>query len=264
MRSKRVMEIIRIILLILMWVLIIGFSCNFVMTKISRSFYKGDKKFSSVSFTPEKIRINDNLTGYGYHLDQESENLIILFGGSFYTAYNSIGQFGGYYDCPVISVDYYGTQESTGKMNLKTMKRSAEEIYDWALENYPKASVTIIGHSYGCGMAAYLASVRESENLVLASGYRDLADMYNKYTPVFWGPMKVFLSDNIDVKKYAENTDCNVTIIGSEADHVLNAKLQKKVADCYKNADLHIYDDIEHENYLKDEKVIDLIRSIVE
>lgn len=74
----------------------------------------------------------------------------------------------------------------------------------------------------------------------------------------------MFLSDNIDVKKYAENTDCNVTVIGSEVDRVLSAKLQKKLADCYKDAELHIYDDIEHENYLKDERVIHTIKSILE
>lgn len=258
------MEIIRIMLLILMWVLIVGFFCNFVMTKISHSFYKGDKRFSSVAFTPEKIQLNDKLTGYGYHLEQEAKSVIILFGGSSYIAYNSVGEYAGYYECPVIAVDYYGTQESMGKMNLKTMQQSAKEVYDWALDKYPTASVTIIGHSYGCGMAAYLASVRESKNLVLISGYRDIADMYNKFTPVFWGPLKVFLSDNIDVKKYAESTDCNVTVIGSEADRVLSAELQKKLADCYRNAELHIYDNIEHENYLKDERVINTIKSIVE
>lgn len=257
------MGIIRAILLTLMWFLIIGFSCNFMLTKMSHSFFIGDKKHSNVQFEPIKIQISDKLTGYGYNLDKNSDKLMIIFGGTFYTAYNSIGEYSGFYDCPVVAVDYYGTQESSGKMELKTMQKSAEQVYDFAKKKYPSVSVTIVGHSYGCGMAAYLASVRKTKNLVLVSAYCDISDMFNRIIPIFWGPMKVFLSDNIDIKKYAKSTECNVRIIGSKADNTLSSELQKKVAGCYKNVNLHIYDDIVHDNYLKDERVISEIKSIL-
>ena len=75
-----------------------------------------------------------------------------------------------------------------------------------------------MGHSYGCGMAAYLASVRECKHLFLASGYRTNADLYNKIIPVFWGPNKVFIKNNIRADKYAKNTTCPVTVLGSDSD----------------------------------------------
>lgn len=84
------------------------------------------------------------------------------------------------------------------------------------------------GTGYGCGMAAYLASVRECKHLFLASGYRTNADLYNKIIPVFWGPNKVFIKNNIRVDKYAKITTCPVTVIGSDSDKTLSAKLQKK------------------------------------
>jgi len=38
-----------------------------------------------------------------------------------------VGKYSAKFDYPFISVDYYGSQDSSGKMNIKTMKQSAEE-----------------------------------------------------------------------------------------------------------------------------------------
>ncbi|HQC55015.1 MAG TPA: alpha/beta hydrolase [Clostridia bacterium] len=253
--------VVRVILKVILAILLLGFGSNILIRTISYSFYKGNKNKSEVTISPHKLTYAENLTGYGYNLENESDSVILCFGGSFYVAYNTVGMFAPYYDTPFLSVDYYGTQESKGKMNLKTMKASAEGLYDYVVQKYSGRKIIIIGHSYGCGMAAYLASVRECSHLYLASGYRDLADIYNKIMPIFWGPLKIFISDNMDIKSYAEKTTCPVTVIGSEKDKTLSSKLQGKVAECYKNATLKIFDDIEHEHYLKDERVVSLIKA---
>lgn len=50
MRKRRALEnkieITRIVLKVIMWLLILGFGCNFVMQTISYSFYKGAKKMT--------------------------------------------------------------------------------------------------------------------------------------------------------------------------------------------------------------------------
>lgn len=143
------------------------------------------------------------------------------------------------------------------------MQQAATDMYDWIIEQYPEKNVTIIGHSYGSGMAAYLVSVRNCDNLILLSAYRDLADLYNKIVPVFWGPAKVFISNNISIKEYARDTECNVYIFGSNADTTLSAALQKKVAAAYDYAVIFIYEGIEHENYLTDEKVVEKVNKII-
>jgi pimeloyl-ACP methyl ester carboxylesterase len=254
------MKAVKMIFKIVLWILVAGILSNFVMRTLSYSFYKGNKKKDTVNVIPQKINFTDTLTGYGYHIDHESNAVILCFGGSFYIAYNTVGLFAAPYDVPFLSVDYYGTQDSMGKMNLKTMRLSAEKLYDWAEEQYPNRKIVVVGHSYGCGMAAYLASVRNCDKLFLLSGYRDLADLYNKMAPIFWGPMKLFISDNIIVQEYAKRTACPVTIIGSDADKTLSSGLQKKLADCYENAELIIFPDIQHEDYLTDERVIHLIQ----
>jgi len=172
------MDIVRILLKIIMWFLIVEFGCNFIMQTISYSFYKNAKKMIDISCTPQFIQFKDTLTGYGNNLDSQNRNKVILFfGGSNYIAYNSVGKYSTKFDYPFISVDYYGTQDSSGKMNLKTMKQSAEELYEWARNHYPDSEIIIIGHSYGAGIATYLASVRKCHSLVIAAGYRDISDL---------------------------------------------------------------------------------------
>lgn len=238
--------------------------CNIVMQMVSYNFYKNAKHFTNVLIEPTKLQINEQLTGYGCNLEYDSDHVIILLGGSNYIAYNTIGKFGQYYQCPVLSIDYYGTQDSMGKMNLETMQQSVVELYEWAQLKYPQRNITVIGHSYGTGMAAYLASVKACENLILVAGYRDLADLYNKIIPIFWGPVKLFITNNIKVSQYAKQTKCKVFIMGSKADRTLGASLQKKVAACYKEAKLFIYEDIQHEDYLVNEQVITQVKKILD
>jgi len=247
---EKKMDIIRIFLKVIMWFLIAEFGCNFIMQTISYSFYKNAKKMTDISCTPRFIRFNDTLTGYGNNLDSKNSNKVILFfGGSNYIAYNSAGKYSSKFDCPFISADYYGTQDSGGKMNLKTMKQSAADMYEWARKRYPDSDIIIIGHSYGAGIATYLASVRECHSLVIAAGYRDISDLYNKIIPLFLGPLKVFISNNIRTAEYAENVECPVYIIGSTGDKVLSFSLQEKLSSSFKNPKLKKFDNIAHEDY---------------
>ena len=239
------------------------FSTDTVMQTISYSFYKGDRNLNDVRYIPEEIQINDSLSGYGYNLQTQSDKVILFFGGSMYVAYNTVGMYSGQFDCPFLSVDYYGTQKSKGRMNLKTMQKSAEEVYDYARAQYPDSRIYIMGHSYGCGMAAYLASVRECEHLILTSGYRTNADLYNKIIPVFWGPNRLFIKNNIRVVKYAKNTSCPVTVIGSDADKTLSARVQKKLAACYANSECKIFHGISHEDYFATDEVVEFVKGIM-
>ena len=257
------MNAVYIILKIIMWILIVYFLTDAVMQHISYGFYKGDRKKKDVAYAPVEIRINESLYGYGYNMDNDSDKVILFFGGSTYIAYNTIGTYGGKFDCPVLSVDYYGTQKSKGKMKLSTMQQSAEELYDYAKAKYSDKDIYVFGHSYGCGMAAYLPSVRECKHLVLASGYRTSADMYNKIIPIFWGPLQVFIKNNIRVDEYAENTTCPVTVIGSDADRTLSDELQQKLAACYNDAECKIFSGIEHEDYFVTDEVIRYIKEEV-
>jgi len=258
------MDVLRILLKITMWLLIAGFFCNFILQHISYSFYKNAKKMQDISCEPQFIQFSETLTGYGSNLNLKNCGKVILFfGGSNYIAYNSVGKYATKFNLPFICVDYYGTQESRGKMNLKTMKQSAENLYDWAKKNYPESDIIIMGHSYGAGIATYLASARKCRALIIVSGYRDISDLYNKIIPIFRGPLKVFISNNIQAAGYAKNVDCPAFIIGSSADKVLSSSLQEKLSRSFKKAELKIFSNISLEDYFSSDEVISFINKLI-
>lgn len=264
MRKVEMKKIIGILLKILIWLLIVEVGCNFIMQTISYSFYKRAKKMMDLTSTPQFIQFKDGLTGYGNNLDTEKNDKVILFfGGSNYIAYNAVGKYSSKFDYPFLAVDFYGTQGSGGKMNLATMKQAAEDLYEWARNRYPNSEIIVIGHSYGVGMATYLASVKECHALFIVAGYRDVSDLYNKITPVFWGPLKVFISNNIPTAEYARNVKCPVYILGSTGDRVLNASLQAKLASGFENHTLQIFNGIAHEDYFHSDTVLSFIRQII-
>ena len=83
--------------------------------------------------------------------------------------------------------------------------------------------------------------------------------------PIFWGPAKVFISNNIVLSDYAKKVRCDTYIIGSNFDKTLSDNLQHKVKDCFTNCnvEINIFDEINHEDYLKNEKVIKYIKEKV-
>ncbi len=251
---------IRLFLKILMFLLIIGFASNAILQEVSYYFYKGDRQVSDPIITPKKIEYTDKLTGYGHNLSLDSKAIILFFGGSGDIAYNCVAKYSLYYDVPFLAVDYYGTQDSQGKMDLSTMQKSATDFFDYCKARYPSRKIVVTGHSYGCGMAAYLASARDCDSLILLAGYRDLSDLYNKIIPIFQGPFKAFISDDIRVDQYAKQTVCPVTIVASQADNTLGADFQEKVRRLYNGAKLLTFPDIDHGDYPTDKRVIALIK----
>lgn len=100
-------------------------------------------------------------------------------------------------------------------MNLKSMKQTALDLYDWAKEQYKDKNIIIMAHSYGKGVATYLASKRKCNNLILLAAYHDLPDLYNSKILLFWGPAKIFISNNIRLSDYAKKFNCHTSIISS-------------------------------------------------
>ena len=106
--------------------------------------------------------------------------------------------------------------------------------------------------------------MRNCRQLILLAGYRTSADMYNKILPIYWGPLQVFIKNNIRLNEYAKDTSCPVTVIGSDADTTLSAALQEKVASCYSSASLKIFEGVKHEDYLTTPEVIAYIKEIIQ
>lgn len=259
---------IKIIFKVLFWILVIGIGSNYVMRYISYSFYKYAKRSNKAEKTIQRIEVDNSLVGYVRSVNfHEKKKIILYFGGSGEIAYNAVLNYGNLFnDYIFTSVDYKGTQESKGKMNLKTMQESALQLYDYIInQDYADTShIVIMGFSYGAGIATYLASKRTCSKLVLIAGYRDNCDLYNKFTPVFYGPLRIFVTDNIDAKTYAANIKAETLLITSDRDKSINKKIPQALSKYFKNAKFKEFKGIAHLDYLKHEEVVSCIHEFVE
>lgn len=259
---------IKIILKVLFWVLVGGIGFNYVMRFISYSFYKRAKRNDKMEETIQRIEIGNSLIGYVRSLNfHEKKKVILYFGGSGEIAYNAVLSYGKLFSNYIFAcVDYKGTQESKGKMNLKTMQESALELYDYIVkQDYVDTShIAIIGYSYGTGIATYLASKRTCVKLILIAGYRDICDLYNKIIPVFFGPLRIFVTDNIDAKTYAVNVKAETLLITSDGDKTINKKIPQALSKCFENAIVTEFKGINHADYWKHEEVVSYIRKFLD
>lgn len=50
--------------------------------------YKNANKMEDITYAPEYIKMTDTLSGYGYNIKANTNQIILFFGGSNYIAYN--------------------------------------------------------------------------------------------------------------------------------------------------------------------------------
>ena len=59
--------------------------------------------------------------------------------------------------------------------------------------------------------------------------------------------------------RYVRNTTCPVTVIGSDSDTTLDANMQRKLAECYAEAECKIFHGIKHEDYFVTDEVVQFV-----
>lgn len=264
--NKIKFAIILVIALLVLFV-VCGIAFNLTFRYISYSFYKNEKKSTEVDEKIKKLQIgkDKDLIGYVRSTDYtKPQKTIIYFGGSKDIAYNAVLKYGKVYqDFTFVSVDYPGSQESQGFMNLKTMQEAAVKLYDYVinLDYVNRSNIYVIGHSYGTGIATYLASKRNCAGLVLLAPYRDVLDLYNAIIPIFNSPFGWFITDNINTKEYAKSVKAKTLIITSDLDKTIKSSISYSLADYFSNASVIKFKGIEHEKYPYHKDVVSAIYS---
>lgn len=244
-----------------------GIAFNQVFRYISYSFYKNVEQYTEADNAVKKLEIGKekDLIGYVRSSDySQAKKTILFFGGSKEIAYNAVLDYGKVFDDYVfVSVDYPGSQESQGSMNLRTMQEAALKFYDYIvdLDYIDKDHIYIMGNSYGTGIATYLASERDAQKLVLVTPYRDVFDLYNAIIPIFNSPLGWFITDNIDTKEYAKSVSAPTLTITSDADGTLDRSISYSLANYFSDARVTEFQGIKHGTYLNDKDVVLTIKN---
>ncbi|MEJ7589878.1 MAG: alpha/beta fold hydrolase, partial [Ferruginibacter sp.] len=81
--------------------------------------------------------------------------------------------------------DYPGFGKSVGERNERILYQQAEQVYKMALTKFQEDSIIIYGKSFGTGIASYLASVKDCNQLILETPYYSIPDLFNCYTFIY-------------------------------------------------------------------------------
>lgn len=148
-----------------------------------------------------------------------------------------------------LAVDYPSYGKSEGRISTKNLMIFAEEVYDYARSRSDVSDISVLGYSLGTGSANYVASVREVTSVTLFAPFAEMADLYNNFFNIFYGPLRLLIKVEIDSMEYVKNITAPVTIYASKRDEVVPFESTQKLIGCCKVPPKLIYTDTSHDDF---------------
>lgn len=165
-----------------------------------------------VTFTNQGVELK------GWVLNPGKSRAIIYFGGNAEAIENNISSFEAVFnDYSVYLVHYRGYGKSEGKPSEAALFSDSIAIYDQIKPQHQ--SVSLMGRSLGSGVAVYLASNREVENLILSTPFDSIAEVAQLHYPFV--PTRLVARDRFDSFRYAPDVIAPVLLITAELDRIV-------------------------------------------
>jgi hypothetical protein len=176
---------------------------------------------------------NRDISLHGWILNKGQTKAMIYFGGNSEDITNNIDLFKVLFkNFTVYLIDYRGYGNSQGEPTEQGLFSDAIAIYDQIQALHP--SISLMGRSLGSGVAVYLASKRDIEQLFLLTPYDSIAELAQTHYPYL--PARYLARDRFDSITYAKNIDIPVLIIAAELDRVVPYKHAEKLRDQFTRA----------------------------
>lgn len=165
----------------------------------------------------------------------EQAPLMIYFGGNADDATRFLLHVRNLEAYDIVSFNYRGYVNSTGKPSQEALFSDAKKIYD----TYAKEKeVIVIGRSLGTGVATYLATKREVKGVILITPYDSIASIAKKKYPIF--PIDYLLKHKFESAKYIVNVKAPIGLIEVKDDSVVTKYHFDKLKENIQNLALHV------------------------
>ncbi len=113
-------------------------------------------------------------------------------------------------------LDYPGFGKSTGGRKEQQLYAYALVFYKLARSRWKPLQIVIYGRSFGTGIAAQLASVRDCRRLILESPYYSLTSLFRHY--LFLYPVGTMMHYHFPTNEYLPAVTAPITIFHGDAD----------------------------------------------
>ena len=176
---------------------------------------------------------NRDIFLHGWIMNKGRTKAIVYVGGNAEDITNNIDLFKDLFrHYTVYLIDYRGYGNSQGTPTEQGLFSDAIAIYDQIQALHP--SISLMGRSLGSGVAVYLASKRDIEQLFLLTPYDSIAELAQTHYPYL--PARYLARDRFDSITYAKNIKVPVLIIAAELDRVVPYKHAEKLRDQFTRA----------------------------
>jgi uncharacterized protein len=115
--------------------------------------------------------------------------------------------------------DYRGYGASTGRPSEQGLYKDVEAALEWKWESDDRAPVIYWGRSLGATMAAYAASKRAPDGLILESGFADARSLFRDSPPM--ALLSLFSSYRFPTARWLEAVRCPVLVLHGDRDGVI-------------------------------------------
>lgn len=121
----------------------------------------------------------------------------------------------------IAAIDYRGYGASTGRPSERGLYRDVDAALEWAARSVkPALPVIYWGRSLGAAMAAYAATKRKPDGLILEAGFADVRSLQMRASPLL-GLLSVFSSYRFPAAEYAGRAGCPVLVMHGDADTII-------------------------------------------
>lgn len=163
-------------------------------------------------------------------LNPGKEKAMIYFGGNaeavVYNAYVFQKTFANH---TVYLFNYRGYSGSSGKPTEEGIFSDALRLYDTLQSRH--RTISTVGRSLGSGVAAYLASRREIEKLVLVTPFDSILAVAQRRIPVY--PLRFMLLDPYDSLSRVKDIQAPTLILIAENDSVIPRKNSQRLINAF-------------------------------
>ncbi|WP_303319104.1 alpha/beta fold hydrolase [Flavivirga abyssicola] len=127
----------------------------------------------------------------------------------------------------VLIMDYRGYGKSTGVLSEGAFYNDAQYCYNYLKAHYDESDIILYGRSIGTGIATFLASENNPQQLILEAPYHSIEDVANRRFPIY--PTKGMLKYKFPSFKYISNVKCPISIFHGTDDFVISFKSGKRL-----------------------------------
>ncbi len=161
----------------------------------------------------------------------KENNLLFYFGGNAEEVSRLIERMGELEGWAVVLMNYRGYGASDGTASETTMYSDALEIYDHftQMDDYSNGKVVLMGRSIGTGVAAYVASQRDTSSVILVSPYDSMTSVVQEMIPFV--PVNLILRHKFNTIERAPGITSPLLILTGSEDTTIPVWHSRLVAD---------------------------------